>query len=338
MWEAVLLSVTPSYARMQVQKGAAVGEKLLAFKKDIDRPLAGILTLNTVAHTVGAIGVGVQASAIWDESHPIVPALVVPVLMTLAILILSEIIPKTLGANHWEKLTPFTVRSLTIVLAILAPLVWFSQLITKSLKRERTSSVFSRSEFLAMAEMGAEEGVFDEREKEMIGNLLRFGSVRAKDILTPRTVMRTALAGATIQEFFDASMEEAHFSRVPLFAGEARERIVGYVHKRDVMKEIIEERGERKLEEIKRELMVVLETTPLPRLFSEFMDRREHIAIVVDEYGGIAGLVTMEDVIETLLGLEIVDEFDATADLQAQARAAWRTRARALGLLEEETA
>ncbi len=335
LWEAVLLSVTPTYARLKVQQGAAIGDSLLSFKKDIDRPLAGILTLNTVAHTVGAIGVGVQASAIWADAHPLIPGLAVPAAMTLAILILSEIIPKTLGANYWESLAPFTVRSLKFVMTALYPLVWMSQLITRTLKRKRTKSVFSRSEFLAMAEIGAEEGVFAEREKEMIGNLLRFSSVKTRDIMTPRTVMKTALANTTIQEFFDKN-PEARFSRIPLFNPGAPEHAVGYVHKRDVLHELVAKRGGRALKEIQRDIFVVLDTFALPRLFRELMERREHIAIVVNEFGGIVGLVTMEDTIETLLGLEIVDEFDKTADLQAMARKAWEKRARALGLVPAE--
>ena len=193
LWEAVLLSITPSYAQIKMQEGGQLGKRLQRFKEDIDRPLAAILTLNTIAHTVGAIGVGDQASKIWADANPIITGLVVPVVMTLAILILSELIPKTLGANYWKELTPFTARSLTLIIRLLAPLVWFSQLITKALKKKEVGSAFTRSDFLAMADIGARHGIFEQHETDIITNLLRFRSVCARDVMTPSTVVKLSL-------------------------------------------------------------------------------------------------------------------------------------------------
>lgn len=329
VWEAVLLSITPSFTQMKVQEGDDLGETLLAFKDNIDRPLAAILTLNTIAHTVGAIGVGAQATSIWGAS--IMATAVVPVLMTLAILILSEIIPKTIGANYWKELAGFTVRSLKIVMFLLGPLVFVSQIITKALKKDKKASVFSRDDFGAMAELGSQEGVFDEGESNILRNLLRFKTIFARDVMTPRTVMRAAKQDTTIGEFHEEH-PQLRFSRVPIYETSLDE-ITGYVLKDRVLTEMIAGAGDQPLSSIRRDVLVVKGDFPIPELFSRFTAKREHVAIVVDQYGGTVGIVTMEDVIETLLGLEIVDEQDNTADLQALAREQWESRARSSGLI-----
>lgn len=334
MWEAVLLSVTPAYAKIRLKEGRGIGAHLYAFKKDIDRPLAAILTLNTIAHTVGAIGVGVQASLIWEKSHPFLTGAVVPVVMTLAILILSELIPKTLGANHWERLVPFTVRSLQLVIAALYPLVWLSQRITRTLKKDKKRSALSRSDFVAMAEIGAEEGIFHEVESGILQNMLRFESVRARDIMTPRIVVVAEPEAMTVREFFSAH-PNLRFSRVPTFEMDSKDRVTGYFLKDRMLGELANGRNDRTLGDIKRPIQVVVESTPLPSVFEQLMREREHIALVVDEYGGMAGVVTMEDVIETMLGLEIVDESDPIEDMQILARRVWERRARSMGLLDD---
>ena len=168
LWEAVLLSITPAYAQIQLQKGNRLGHRLQTFKEDIDRPLAAILTLNTIAHTAGAIGVGDQASKIWFDAHPLITGLVVPATMTLAILVLSELIPKTLGANHWQSLAPMTARSLIGIIRLLGPLVWFCQRITSKLKKKDVLCAFSRSDSSAMADIGAQDGIFEQQESEII--------------------------------------------------------------------------------------------------------------------------------------------------------------------------
>ncbi len=329
VWEAVLLSITPSFIQMKVQQGDPLGTTLLAFKENIDRPLAAILTLNTVAHTVGAIGVGAQATKIWGESF--VATAVVPVAMTLAILIFSEIVPKTIGANYWKELAGFTVRSLKFVIVLLTPLVFVSQLITKVLKKDKVGSVFSREDFGAMAELGSQQGVFDEGEANILRNLLRFRTILARDVMTPRTVMRSAREDSTVREFHEAH-PNLRFSRIPIF-DETLDAIRGYVLKDEVLKEIVEGNGDKKLSSIRRDLVAVKEDFPIPKLFSLFTEKREHVAIVVDDYGGTVGIVTMEDVIETLLGLEIVDEHDNAVDMQALARERWIQRAREGGLI-----
>ncbi len=336
MWEAVLLSITPSYAQLKLREGTRVGRRIESFKQNIDRPLAAILTLNTIAHTVGAIGVGDQAARIWSEANPMITGLVVPVVMTIAILVLSELIPKTLGANFWQELAPFTVNSLHVIITVLAPLVLMSQLITRSLKKDKSRSVFSRMDFLAMAEVGEREGVFDARESGIIANLLRFNTVTARDVMTPRTVVEMVAEEETIAAFA-ADHGEKRFSRIPLYHDHSRDHVSGYVRKDDILAAAVEGRGEEPVSTLRRDLVAVAEDYPIPELFNRFLDRREHIALVVDEFGGMAGIVTMEDVIETLIGMEIVDELDHAEDMQVLARRSWERRARRRGLLTEPT-
>lgn len=332
MWEAVLLSVTPSYAQIKVQRGEPLGMRLKEFKDNIDRPLAAILTLNTIAHTVGAIGVGEQATKIWSDSNPLITRLAVPALMTLAVLVLSEIIPKTIGANFWRELAPFTVTSLTIMMALLGPLVWMSQLITKTIKQEEGKSVLSRSDFLAMAEIGVREGVFERTESQIIRNLLRFDTVRARDVMTPRTVVKTASEDQTIEEFHRANPHLV-FSRIPTYPEDSKDDITGFVLKDDIHARMLQGGGAETVKSLRREIMITTENSSVPDLFNRFLEEREHIALVLDGYEGFTGIVTMEDVIETLLGLEIVDELDREDDMQVLARRNWEKRAKTLGLI-----
>lgn len=334
--EAVLLSITPSFAQLKLQQGGLIGRQLEAFKSNIDRPLAAILTLNTIAHTVGAIGVGEQAGKIWGDTNPVITQVVVPTLMVMGILVLSEIIPKTLGANHWQKLVPFTVSTLRVIIILLYPFVWISQIITRTLKKDKSQSVFSHSEFLAMAEIGVTEGIVEKQDSEIIANLLRLHEVRTRDIMTPRTVVRLASEEQTIKAFFK-SAGVLPFSRIPLYEGEIKEHISGYCLKSELMECLLHGKGDQLLDSIKRDITVVHESFAISDLFDRFLEQREHIALVVDEYGGMSGIVTMEDVMETLLGIEITDESDSNVDMQALARKKWEQRALRIGLIEEDT-
>lgn len=335
LWEAVLLSITPSYARIKLQEKHPIGLHLQDFKDNIDKPLAAILTLNTIAHTVGALGVGGQATAIWSETNPLITSLVIPVLMTLGILILSEIIPKTIGANYWEELAPFTVKSLLLIMTLLAPLIWMTQLITKALKKDKSKSVLSRSDFLLMTEIGEEEGMLHETESSIIKNLLRFNSIEAKSIMTPRTVVNAAPEEMTLQEFFEQN-PALQFSRIPIFHDNTKDKVTGYILKDDLLASLINGKKDQPLVSLRRDMMVVHEDTLITELHNDLLEKNEHIALVVDEYGGMSGIVSMEDVIETLLGLEITDELDSNEDMQVLARKNWQKRAKALGLLEKE--
>lgn len=338
VWEAVLLSIPPSYAHIKQEEGSTTGRLLAEFKKDIDRPLSAILSLNTIAHTAGAIGVGAVAEDAFGSGNMVLFGLQLPFspeafmgfVMTLAILILSEIIPKTIGATYWQQLAPFTVRSLNIITTLLLPLVWVSQFITKNLKKDTEGSIFSRADFTAMAEIGAQSGVFQEEESRIIRNLMRFENITVEDIMTPRTVVMAARENYTINAFYE-KQKDLPFSRVPVYR-ENRDQITGFVLKVDALKQIIEGRGDQQLKSIRRDILMVREDMPLPEFFNMLIEEQEQIAVAVDKFGGLAGIVSMEDAMETLLGLEIVDEVDDTVDMQSLARSNWRNRAGRMGI------
>jgi CBS domain containing-hemolysin-like protein len=334
LWEAVLLSITPSYLRKVSSEGRATGRLLNEFKQDIDRPLAAILTLNTMAHTIGAIGVGAQASRIWGSGGFNVAGLVidyeavVAAVTTLAILVLSEIIPKTIGANFWEKLAPFTARSLKVLIFVLWPLVWMSQLITQYLKKDKSRPVFSRAEFLAMTEIGRAEGHLDEREVAVIQNLLNLNRLRVYDVMTPRPVVVAGDRRETIEAFF-AENPDFPFSRIPLFDGTV-DTVTGLAFKDDLLAALANGEKDRTLDELERPALFVPESLSLAKVLPQLLEQRQQLAVVVDEYGVTAGVITVEDVLETLLGIEIMDEKDDVADLQGLARQRWEERRRGL--------
>lgn len=347
--EAVLLSITPTFVNVKKREGKAYALTLEELKQDVDKPLIAILTLNTIAHTVGAILVGVQAKVAYAELYGTTTQSVlgmeftedlmvgvVSTIMTILILVASEIIPKTIGATYWKQLANFTAKALKAMVLVLkyTGLLWLLQLFTKLVGgKGHHGSVLSREDFTAMTDMAHEEGVFEKSESTIIKNLLRFDEVLVKDIMTPRAVMKIASSDKTIQTFFEDN-PKLRFSRIPIF-DEKVDNITGFVLKDNVYEEIINENGDLPLEEIRRDILLTKRDTPIPKLFDTFVNKREHIALVMDEYGSVSGLVTMEDVIETLLGLEIMDESDNVADLQLLARRNWENRAKKSGVIEK---
>ncbi|SMO84138.1 CNNM domain-containing protein [Gracilimonas mengyeensis] len=328
--EAVLLSMNSSYIAVLEKSGAKSGAILRELKEDIDRPLSAILTLNTIAHTVGAAGVGAQAQAVFGNAYVGLTS----ALLTLAILVLSEIIPKTLGATYWKKFSGFAAMTTRSLIYLTYPFVLLSKGITKWLSSDDKEPTVSREEFSAMAELGFEEGIFEEGESNIFKNLIRFRSLRVKDIMTPRIVVVKFQEDLTIIETLQQK-EELRVSRMPVF-GENEEDVTGYILKNDLYYNLSEDNGDKKLKEIKREVLILPETISLKTLFERLLEEQEHIAVVVDEYGGFSGVVTMEDVVETLLGMEIVDEIDAIEDMQKLARQKWRERAKRLGIVIPE--
>ena len=322
--EAVLLSITPSFVALKERKQVKTGLLLRSLKEDIDRPLSAILTLNTIAHTVGAAGVGAQAQVVFGNAYVSVTSAV----LTLLILIFSEIIPKTLGANYWKVLAIPAAKTTRFLIWITYPFVLLSKGITKLLSNGEKGPTLSREEFSAMAEQGVEEGVFEEGESTIFKNLIRFSTLKVKDIMTPRIVVIKFQEDTKIEEVL---AKELHVSRMPIF-GKNEEDITGYILKLDLYSNLAERNQNRTLKEIKREVLIIPETMSLKMLLESFLEKQEHIAVVVDEYGGLAGVVTMEDVVETLLGIEIVDEIDAIEDMQKLARRKWRERAKKLGI------
>lgn len=327
--EAVLLSVTPGYlARMQQDEHPAA-ERLVQLKTHVDRPLAAILSLNTIAHTVGAAGAGAQAQVVWGSDVLAITSAV----LTLLILVLSEIIPKTLGANHWRLLAPLAARILPVIIVALYPLVILSELMTRALgKRKKTG--LSRDEIAAVAQLAAEQGLFGSSESRILKNLFRFAQLRVLDVMTPRPVVESLPAKTTVEEMVGMPGPK-RFSRIPVWE-KNDDDVVGYILKDDVLLAAARDQLDMPVGKLQREMVVVPETLSLAAAFEQLLDRREQMALAVDEFGGVAGVITLEDVVETLLGLEIMDEHDEVHDMREMARRKWRKRALRLGILQEE--
>ena len=328
--EAVLLSVRPAYVGALRSgadgggRGAAALERLLA---NLDRPLAAILTLNTVAHTVGAAGVGAQAAKVFGDAYLGLTS----GLLTLAILIFSEIIPKTLGAAHWKALAPTMGILILWLTRALAPFVWLTERITRLTSRTGTSAfTFSRDEIEAMAEIGAREGLLGDQERQVVSNLMRLEQLSVRDIMTPRTVMFSLPSRLTVSEFFKRYADEP-FSRIPVHDAHPDD-FHGYVLKLDLSMAQARDQFDRTLGEFRREFLAIPDATSASAAFDTLTRESSHLALVVDEYGSVQGLVTLEDVLETLIGLEITDESDTVEDMQVLARERWRQRIRKLGI------
>lgn len=325
--EAVLLSITPTFIgglETTDPKRAARLRKLKG--ENIDRSLAAILTLNTIAHTVGAIGAGAKATEVFGSAWFGVFSAV----MTLLILFLSEILPKTLGAVYWRSLTGVTALYVSFLIKSMYPLILVSEKLTKLIARGQTVHVFSRDEFMAMANIGQEAGHINDRESRIIRNLFRFGSLRAQDIMTPRTVMVALPESMMISEALQAKMSTP-FSRIPVHGADL-DAVSGFVLREDLLMAQTQGTGNRPLTALRRDILAVAGATPLSTLLELLLDKRHHIAVVIGEYGETKGVVTLEDVVETLLGIEIVDEGDKVDDMQHLARQLWTKRAKALGL------
>ena len=328
--EAALLSTSTIFINMKLKEGRRYATRLDHYKKNIDLPLSAILTLNTFAHTIGAAGVGSQVQELWGNQYLAIASII----LTLIILIGSEIIPKTLGALYWKELSRFTVVTLRIMIySPLYPFIIFTNFITRRLRGEKSGkSAISEPEFRAIADSVIEDGVIEDEESRILKSLMKFQSILVKSIMTPQIVIKAADESTSIGEFYENN-QEIPFSRIPVYHKELNQ-FSGFVLKDEVMEMIIEKRGEEPLKTITRPITLVNEDTPIIRLFSKLIERKAHIAIVVDEYGMVSGLVTMEDLFETLIGLEIVDEMDDVEDMQVLARKNWETRAKKLGLIK----
>ena len=320
--EAVLLSVTSPYIALLQQEGRPSGALLHKLSNNIHKPLAAILTLNTIAHTIGAAGAGAQAAAVFGSAYVGAASVV----LTLLILIVSEIIPKTLGAHYWRSLAPMTAYCLKYLIWALYPFVIMAERLTRGLSEGPTLNGFSREEFAVMAELSAQEGSLAPAEKRILQNLLQLKELRVKDVMTPRTVVYSLAEETTVSQF-TRELDKAQFSRIPIYR-DTIDGVVGFVLRSDLLLAEAKGQGDKPLSHFRRDLPATLESLSLLQAFNEFQRQRAQIMLVVDEYGGAEGIVTLEDVFETLLGLEIVDESDRTADMQKLARRLWQRRAK----------
>ncbi len=328
--EAVLLSTTPSFIVNLEKHGRPAGKLLRGLKEDVDRPLAAILSLNTIAHTVGAVGAGAQAAEVFGSAYIGIASAV----LTLLILVLSEIIPKTVGATYWRVLAPWVGRFVQALVWILFPLVLLSEQLTRLFSSKARKKIFRRDEFAALAELGVREGALEAKESRILKNLFRFPTLKIRDIMTPRTVVFALHEELTIGEYLER-YPQAHFSRIPVYQVD-RDHLTGFVLKDDLVLAHASGENAAQLRAFRRPLPALPGTVDLSQFLEYLLDQRKHIVLVVDEYGGVEGIATLEDVVETLLGLEIVDESDKTVDMQALARAQWEKRAKRLQLIPEE--
>ncbi|MCB1094803.1 MAG: HlyC/CorC family transporter [Verrucomicrobiae bacterium] len=331
VFEAVLLSIRRPYVLSQKQQNPANAAAWEAMQADVNRPLSAILILNTVAHTVGAAGVGAQGVAVFGDEN----ALYISAVLTVLILVLSEIIPKTIGAVYWKSLAPIVGKLLPILTKVMSPIVWVTEKLTSGLSHGQTTGAYSREEFTAIADIAHSEGSLELREMAILKNLLSLQSTKIEDVMTPRTVL-FALPEATTTKEFVERYSERPFSRIPIYKDRVDE-IDGFVLRSDILFSVIKNPDDnRPISTMVRDLKAVPETMPISKAFDVFLGERSHIAMVVDEFGAVAGIVTLEDIVETLLGLEIVDEVDRTEDMQALARRLWKTRAERMGIVVED--
>lgn len=308
LWEAVLLSITPIYAQIKMREGTFVGKQLQYFKNNIDKPLAAILTLNTFAHTVGAIGVGEQATLIWHDSNPMITGLIVPLVVTLAILILSEIIPKTIGANFWERLATFTVYSLSVLIKVLYPLVWLCQLITRAFRSDTNKSIFSRTDFIALAELGGQEGILHAGESDIIENTMDLYELHVIEVMRPVRDMIMIHTDESLEALIEL-IKKYQYSRYPVYDSEKKE-IMGIIHIKDVF--LTNEANEaRSIKELMRPVLKVPFHLPVNNLLSRFREGMPHFALVYDGNSKLVGFITLDNVLHVMFGI-IKDEFHRT--------------------------
>uniref|UniRef100_UPI0040297099 CNNM domain-containing protein n=1 Tax=Prevotella sp. TaxID=59823 RepID=UPI0040297099 len=311
--EAVLLSTPMSYISMRENQGSKTATLMKQYKNNVDRPVGAILSLNTIAHTIGSAGVGAESIKIFGEQY----FGLISAILTLLILVLSEIIPKTIGASYWRSLAMPSTRIIRVLILITYPLVLLSELITKVFTPRGNQASMSREEVSAMVDVGTTEGIFRESESKLIKSCIALSGVKARQIMTPSIVVESACQDLTVKDF--QAKQSWSFSRIPVYAGD-KDYITGYVLKDAVLKLLSEDQFHVKLSDLKRPILTFREDESVFQIWEKMLEKREHISVIIDEYGGLRGLVTMEDIIETMTGVEIVDEDDVAVDMQALAK------------------
>lgn len=319
--EAVLLSITPSFVEQVSSKKPRAAKKLVKIKTQLDESLSSILILNTFAHTMGAAGVGSQAVQVFGAEWETLIA----VLLTLAILYFSEIIPKTLGATFWRKLAIPSAFVISWLIKLVFPLVWIATRLTRLFSSAKGDQI-TREEIIALASLGHKDGNLVAHENQYLSNLLKLREIKTEQVLTPRSVVHMLYENATVTESLDDE-KTVQFTRMPVY-GASIDDIIGLVNKRDLFQAERKGNGTSIVGSEVKPITRVSEKLPVQKLLDMFIKNREHLFLVEDEFGQTAGVVTLEDAIETLLGREIVDETDAVEDMQELARGNYRARLR----------
>lgn len=318
--EAVLLSLTHAHVRLLIDQGRKSGAILKRYKDKIDRPLSAILTLNTIANTVGAAGVGAQAQAVFGNNY----VALFSALLTFCILVFSEIIPKTIGAVYWKRLASSAAYMIRSLIYVTYPLVVAFEALGRLIAAKAPLSKMTRAEVAIAADMGGAEGALLDREHAVIKNLLHLNNITAREVMTPRPVLFALPVTKTVEEVLSEN-EAIRFSRIPLY-GHDLDDITGLVRRYQINQAYSHGRRDATLAELANPITIVPATRSVASILDDFIQKREHLFLVVDEYGGTAGIITLEDAIETLLGVEIVDELDSVEDMQKHALDQWAKR------------
>ena len=317
MLEATLLSTPLSFITGLEEQGAKGASRLKRLKQHPDRPISAILCLNTIANTVGASIVGSLVYEVYGDA--IVG--IFSTIFTFAILIFSEIIPKTIGTSYWRTLAIPASVIINGMIFVMFPLVWVLEKLTGLISSKSSQISISREDISAMVSVATEEEVIEKEEKKMIQNLLKLDEVTAHEIMTPSAVVEMAEAHMTIREFYDS--EELTHSRIPVYDDENDEYVIGYVLRQEILEKMAEDKFTTTLSEITRPIITFTEEDTVSDIWEKMLSQKEHISVILDEYGSVRGIVTMEDVIETMLGHEIVDETDEVVDMQEYAKEQW---------------
>ncbi|MBK8024128.1 MAG: DUF21 domain-containing protein [Chloroflexi bacterium] len=312
--EAVLLTSSASHVEGLVQRGKRGGVLMSRLKENVERPISAILTLNTIAHTVGATLAGAEAAAIFGNDY----VGLISAVLTLLILVLSEIIPKTIGAVYWRQLTVPSAYIIQAMLVVTYPAVVVFEVLGRLLRPSESAPTVTRGDLEVLANISHEEGALMERENRILRNLLRLDAVKVYEIMTPRTVAFALEANLTVEAAYRLP-GGLPFTRIPVFR-ERIDNVVGYVLRGDILQALASDRHNETIESLVRKIEAIPETTTVAEALNAFADKREHIFLIIDEYGGMAGILTMEDAFESLLGIEITDEKDLVADLRQLAQ------------------
>lgn len=321
--EATLLSTPMSFVTMKEEEGTKVGRILKNFKQDIDRPISAILTLNTIANTAGAAAVGFQTRIAFPQAPEIFGW--ISAILTLLILVCSEIIPKTLGATYWRSIIVPATPVIRGLVFLTWPFVKLAEFITKFISPDEPVQTVSREEVSAMVTVGTEEGVFKQKEDRMIQNMLKLSKVTAREIMTPSSVVEMKEESLTLREFREG--ETTKHSRIPVYK-DNDDFITGYVLRHTILERLSEDKFDMRLADIVRPILSFQEDESVSVIWERLLEEKEQISVIIDEYGCLRGIVTMEDVIETMLGTEIVDESDTVTDMQEYAREQWKEQQR----------
>jgi len=318
--EAVMLSITPAYVSLMMKEKEKTGALLAHLTENLNRPLSAILTLNTLSHTLGSAAIAYQVHQSFGENFVTGASFI----LTFFILIFSEIIPKTIGSYNWKSLAPTSAYIVQAMIFLLYPMVLFSEWMHKSFRRNSEEPEVTRDEMIATAEIGAEEGTIRSKESTMIRNMLMLDKVFVSDIMTPRSVFFALEAEMTVEEVFN-KYRPIRFSRIPVYH-ENLDHVIGMTYRHKIHDALSNDLHTKKISEITSNIQTVSEKMTVYQALDFFIKEKEHLALVSDEYGVITGLVTLEDTVETLLGVEIVDELDNVEDMRKYALEQWQLR------------